>query len=134
VIPTVTGGNPWPAIAEEQRRLLLKLKHYIGTPHYGDLVSCRTQCVLLHGQFSATSCHMSHLVFHEAQFSVGRGYFAEYRLRNAKSCHGVICGKIKCGTFRILPLIYIPQPKNSALPRIANLLFARIVQQIATDA
>ena len=40
--------------------------------------------------------------------------------------------KIKCGTFRKLPLSLFrnPQPKNSAFPRMAKLPFARIAQQM----
>jgi len=40
--------------------------------------------------------------------------------------------KIKRGTFRELPIIVfrIPQPKNSAFPRITKLPFAHIVQQM----
>ena len=62
----------------------------------------------------------------------GRGYFAECRLRNAESCQGVICGKSseEHSTNYPLSLLRIPQPKNSAFPRIAKLQFARVVQQM----
>ena len=42
--------------------------------------------------------------------------------------------KIKCGTFRKLPLIAFPQPKHSAFPQIAKLMFARIVQQMCNQS
>ena len=59
-------------------------------------------------------------------------YFAECRLPNAESCQGVICGKSSADRSANYPLslFHIPQPKNSAFPRITKLLFARIVQQM----
>ena len=62
----------------------------------------------------------------------GRGYFAECGLRNAESCQGVICGKSSAERSATYPLLLfrIPQPKNSAFPRIAKLPFARIAQQM----
>ena len=57
----------------------------------------------------------------------GRGYFAEC----GKLSKGNL-RKIKCGTFRKLPLslFRIPQPKNSAFPQTTKLPFARIAQQM----
>ena len=62
----------------------------------------------------------------------GRGYFAECGLRNAESCQGVICGKSSAERSANCPLLLfrIPQPKNSAFPRMAKLPFARIAQQM----
>jgi len=63
---------------------------------------------------------------------MGRGYFAECGLQNAESWQGVICGKSGAERSANYPLSHfrIPQPKNSAFPRIAKLLFARFVQQM----
>jgi len=64
--------------------------------------------------------------------TIRRGYFAECGLRNAESCQGVICGKSSAERSANYPLslFCIPQPKNSAFPRIAKLPFARIAQQL----
>ena len=53
-------------------------------------------------------------------------------LRNAESCQGVICGKSSAERSANYPLslFCIPQPKNSAFPRIAKLPFACIAQQM----
>jgi len=47
-------------------------------------------------------------------------------LRNAESCQGVICGKSNAEHSANYPLslFRIPQPKNSAFPRIAKVPFA----------
>ena len=62
----------------------------------------------------------------------GRGYFAECGLRNSESCQWVICRKSSAERSANYPLslFRIPQPKNSAFPRIAKLPFARIAQQM----
>jgi len=59
-------------------------------------------------------------------------YFAECGLRNAESFQGVICRKSGAEHSANYPLLLfrIPQPKNSAFPRIAKLPFARVVQQM----
>ena len=62
----------------------------------------------------------------------GCRYFAECGLRNAERCQGVICGKSSVERSANYPLLLfrIPQPKNSAFPRMAKLPFARIAQQM----
>jgi len=71
----------------------------------------------------------------------GRRYFVECGLRNAESCQGVIYGKSSAERSANYPLSFfrIPLLKNSTFPRIAKLLFARIVPlmcspSIATSA
>ena len=56
----------------------------------------------------------------------------ECRLRNAESCHGVICRKSSAERSGNYPssLFCILQPKNSAFPRIAKLPFTCIVQHM----
>ena len=53
-------------------------------------------------------------------------------MRTAESCQGVICGKSSAehSANYPLPLLCIPQPKNSAFSQIARLPFARIAQQM----
>jgi len=53
-------------------------------------------------------------------------------MQNVESCQGVICGKSsaeRCANYP-LSLFCIPQPKNSAFPRLTKLPFARVVQQM----
>jgi len=49
-------------------------------------------------------------------------------LRNAEGCQGIICGKSSAERSANYPLLLfrIPQPENSAFPRIAKLAFARM--------
>ena len=90
------------------------------------------------GRYRPTASNLSHHRLPSSSsrlpssLGTGRWYFAECGLRNAESCHGVICGKSSAERSANYPLslFRIPQPKNSAFSLIAKLPFARIAQQI----